>query len=81
MARHADIIVVQKALRFVAKPIEVLLSWIERTWFGSVVDAIIGKELVGSALYATLRFVKSIQLRVAQNSVWILQKDSVDDRV
>lgn len=54
----------QKALRVLAKPIEVLLSWLERTWFGSVVDAVIGKELVGSALYASLRFLKSIQLRV-----------------
>jgi hypothetical protein len=52
---------VQKVFLVLTKPLEVSLYLLDRTWIGSVTDAIIGKELVASALFATFRFLKKLQ--------------------
>jgi hypothetical protein len=52
---------VQKVFDVLTKPLEVSLHLLEKTWVGSVADAIIGKEVVASAIFATFRFLKKLQ--------------------
>ena len=51
----------QKVFDVLTRPLEISLHLIEKTWVGSVADAIIGKEIVASAISATFRFLKKLQ--------------------
>jgi hypothetical protein len=54
---------VQKVFDVLSKRVEVCLHLLETTWVGSVVEAIIGKAVVGAALVGVLRFLESARLR------------------
>ena len=52
----------QKAFYILTKLVEVSLSLLERTWIGSVVEAIVGKAVVASALFGSLRSLKNAEI-------------------
>jgi hypothetical protein len=55
----------QKVSHVLTKLVEVSLFLLERTWVGSVVEAIVGKAVVASALFASLRYLKKLQVEGA----------------
>ena len=52
----------QKAFYILTKLVEVSLSLLERTWIGSVVEALVGKAIVASALFGSLRSLKNVEI-------------------
>ena len=51
----------QKVFDALTKPLEISLYLLDKTWGGSVAEAIIGKAVVASALFAAFRFFKKLQ--------------------
>ena len=45
-----------------AKALELAIHFLERTWAGSVAEALVGKAVVVSALFAVLRYVRALQV-------------------
>lgn len=60
-----DNIAVRKVIHVLTKAVEMSLFLLERTWMGSVVEAIIGKALVASSLFVWLRYLKQVQINYA----------------
>ena len=61
----ADIDWMQKLYGALTKLLEFSLFLLDRTWVGSCVEAIIGKAVVASALFASLRYIKGVEVNCA----------------
>lgn len=52
----------QKVFYILTKLVEASLSLLDRTWIGSVVEALVGKAIVVSALFGSLRSLKNAEI-------------------
>ena len=50
---------------FSSDALELAIHFLDRTWAGSIVEAVVGKVAVIAALQALLRYVRALQVKAA----------------